>query len=521
MLKQAGQTVKGNWSGDMATSSALGRNGGAQPNERNKAELAAVLASDIFNRSPKLSRLLVYLCEKCFQGLAQEITEFGIGLDALGRDPSFDPQRDSLVRVDTHQLRKRLKQYYESEGRDHEVRIVLPGGQYIPQFVPQAELGPSENKDSKGAESPPDQPQAATASQAPNPIKAKLAWVAGAALLFSVCWWLAAAGRGSAARRGAAPVPAAPPIATLDEAVIRIATGDRHGDYSDKLGRVWLSDRFFRGGATFRRGPVPIQRSLDPELFWSGREGQFVYDIPLSPGTYELHLYFAETGTESQRMVTMAVNSLPVPALDIASDADGVNTATVKIFKDISPASDGALHLTFLGRSFLNALEIFPGAPGKMRPIRLITRDTVYRDRLGQLWMPDEYGVGARRRHIPGAQVEGSSDSGLYQSYRVGHFNYSIPVIEGMRYTVTLYFSEPFFTQARPESGVGSRVFDVYCDGTTLLKGFDIVKEARGGNRALIRVFHGIPASPQGKIDLDFVPVVNYALINAIEVVEE
>jgi hypothetical protein len=505
----------------MAASSALGRNSGAQPNERNKAELAAVLACDIFKRSPKLSRLLVYLCEKCFQGLAHEITEFGIGLDALGRDPSFDPQRDSLVRVDTHQLRKRLKQYYESEGRDHEVRIVLPGGHYIPQFVPRAEPGPSENNASKGAEPPPDEQQAAMASQAPNRIRAKLAWVAGAALLFSVGWWLAAAGRGSTARQGAAPVPTARLAAIGDEPVIRIAAGDRHGDYSDKLGRVWMSDRFFRGGATFRRGPLPIRRTLDPELFWSGREGQFVYDIPLSPGTYELHLYFAETGAESQRGVTMAINSLPVPALDIASDADGVNTATVKIFKDISPANDGALHLTFLGRSFLNALEIFPGSPGKMRPIRLTTRDAVYRDHLGRIWMPDEYGVGARRRFIADAQVEGAPDSGLYQSYRVGHFNYSIPVIEGSRYTVKLYFSEPFFTQAGPEGGIGSRVFDVYCDGTTLLKGFDIAKEARGGNRALVRVFHGIPASPQGKIDLNFVPVANYALINAIEIVEE
>jgi hypothetical protein len=505
----------------MATSLASGRDDGSEPNDRNKAELTVVLASDIFKRSPKLCRLLVYLCEKYFQGLAQEISEFGIGVDALGRGPGFDPQQDALVRVDTHQLRKRLKQYYESEGRDHAIRIVLPSGHYIPQFVSQAEIGPPGNMDVKGAEAPPGQQQTAIASQAPNRIKAKLALVAGAALLFSACWWLVAAGREGAARLDTAPLPAALLAANGDDAVTRIAAGDWHSDYTDRLGRVWMSDRFFRGGATFRRGSLPIQRTLDPELFWSGREGQFVYDIPLSPGTYELHLHFAETDTESQRRVRMAINSVPVPEVDAASDADGVNTATVKIFKDISPAADGALHLTFLGRSFLNALEIFPGVPGRMRPIRLTTRDTVYRDHLGQIWMPDECGIGARRRPAASAQVEGSADPGLFQSYRVGHFNYSIPVIEGRRYTVKLYFSEPFFTQARPESGIGSRVFDVYCDGSTLLKGFDIVKEARGGNRALVRVFHGIPASPQGKIDLNFVPVVNYALINAVEIVEE
>ncbi len=505
----------------MTASSAPARDGGNQLNQREKAELAAVVASDIFKRSPKLSRLLVYLCEKWFLGLAQEITEYGIGVDALGRGPSFDPQQDALVRVNTHHLRKRLNQYYESEGRDHEIRIVLPSGQYIPKFMPKVESGPSENKDSKGAGSPLGEQHAAMAYHAPGPFTAKLTWATGAALLSLVFWWLLAVDRKSSAQQGVVPVPAASLVANGDEAVIRIAAGDRHGDYSDKLGRVWMDDRFFRGGATFRRGPLPIQRTLDPELFLTGREGQFVYDIPLSPGTYELHLHFAETGSESQRRVSMAINGLPVPAVDIASDADGVNTATVKIFKDISPANDGALHLTFLGRSFLNALEIFPGARGKMRPIRLTTRDTIYRDYLGQIWMPDECGVGARRRLAADARVTGSADPGLYQSYRVGHFNYSIPVIEGRRYAVKLYFSEPFFTQDRPESGIGSRVFDVYCDGTTLLKSFDIVKEARGGNCALVRVFHGIPASPQGKIDLDFVPVVNYALINAIEVVEE
>src|SRR5580692_10662009 len=120
----------------MATSLASGRDNGAPPNDRNRAELAAVLASDTFKRSPKLSRLLIYLCEKCFQGLEGDITEYAIGLDVLGRDPGFDPQQDALVRVDTHHLRKRLKEYYSTTGREHEVQIILPAGQYAPQCVP-------------------------------------------------------------------------------------------------------------------------------------------------------------------------------------------------------------------------------------------------------------------------------------------------------------------------------------------------------------------------------------------------
>jgi Malectin domain len=498
----------------MATSLASGRDNGAPPNDRNRAELAAVLASDTFKRSPKLSRLLIYLCEKCFQGLEGDITEYAIGLDVLGRDPGFDPQQDALVRVDTHHLRKRLKEYYSTAGREHDVQIILPAGQYAPQFavVGQASRPVSPTPPENQHPNPPKATQ-----PEPSGSKLKPLWIAAIAALLLTTWWLLAAAREHA------ETPTKPPhSAPLATAPIRIAAGDRPADYTDHIGRIWMSDRFFQGGAAFRRGPLQIQRTLDGELFRSGREGQFVYQIPLSPGTYELHLYFAETGvaSESLRSVSMAINSVPLSTVDIASDAGGVDTATVKIFKNISPAPDGILHLTFLGTgpSFLNALEIVPGIPGKMQPIRLTTRDSIYRDHLGQVWMPDASSAGGRRSTTT-AQIEATADPGLYQADRIGHFSYSIPVVEGGRYTLRLHFAEPWFTQS--DRAIGSRVFDVYCNGTTLLKDFDILQAAGGGKRAIVRVFHNIPASPQGKIDLTFVPVVNYALVNAIEIIEE
>jgi hypothetical protein len=437
----------------MATSLASGPDNAAPPNDRNRAELAAVLASDVFKRSPKLSRLLLYLCEKCFQGLAGDITEYGIGIDVLGRDPGFDPQQDALVRVDTHHLRKRLKEYYSTEGSEHQIHIILPSGQYAPQFVVgQASRPVSGNRYAEPeptARQAPDVEKPETISTG-NPVtKVKLAnakpiWFGGmAALILAACWLMAAS-------RERAPSFSAPAhagsVATTQATPIRIAAGDRHGDYTDHIGRVWMSDRFFRGGSAFRRGPLQIQRTLDGELFRSGREGQFVYEIPLSPGTYELHLYFAETGvaTESLRSVSMAINSVPFSTVDIASDAGGVATATVKIFKNISPARDGILHLTFLGTgpSFLNALEIVPGIPGKMLPVRLTARDSIYRDHLGQVWIPDEPSAGGRRSTST-AQIEGTADPGLYQTDRIGHFSYSIPVVEGSLYTVRLHFVEP------------------------------------------------------------------------------
>ena len=272
--------------------------------------------------------------------------------------------------------------------------------------------------------------------------------------------------------------------------------------------------------------PTEIFETQDPSIYETGREGHLSYQIPLTPGIYELRLYFAETAAASDtlRIVNIAVNGALLPTLDVASDAGGINTATTKIFRDISPAKDGFLHLSFMGGgpSFLNALEIVPGLAGKIRPIRFTARDTPFRDHLGRVWLPDPGLVGGRKsNHPPPNHIDGTDDPGLYHDQRIGHFAYSVPVAEGGKYTVTLYFAETWF--GNPNSGgIGSRVFDVYCNGTTLMKNFDILKETGGVPlRALVKTFHDVPASPQGKLDLSFVPVVNYAMLSAIEVTQE
>lgn len=112
--------------------------------EQERAELAAVLATETFTRSSKLSRLLSYLCDKYFAGERNGLKEYSIAVEALGRNSEFDPQLDAAVRVDTHYLRKRLKECYAGEARDHKIQIVIPKGQYIPQFLsrPESEVLP-------------------------------------------------------------------------------------------------------------------------------------------------------------------------------------------------------------------------------------------------------------------------------------------------------------------------------------------------------------------------------------------
>lgn len=491
---------------------------GAPSEGQCRAELLAVLSSDGFRRSPKLSCLLTYLCEKQFLGLASEITEYSIAMEALGRTAKFDPQQDAVVRVDTYHLRKRLKEYYKSgAGAEHQIQIEIPTGQYAPQFAWRA--APPADEAAPILEPAGSQPGPALGNAVP------VRWKLGAVILVLVAVVVALVAPSYRRLLGSPPAKQAAAAIPVGPEEIRIAAGDRASAYVDCAGRTWLPDRYFTGGSAFHRPSVQIQRTRDPELFQSGREGQFMYNIPLHPGVYEVHLYFAETSVASDtlRSINVAVNGQMPANIDVASDAGGVNTATMKILKDISPASDGMLHLAFQGTvpNYLNAIEILPGVRGKMLPVRITAADSAFHDHQGQTWLPDQWGAGGRKstRVVP---ITGTSDAGLYQWERIGHFTYAIPVAEGGMYTVVLHFSETWFTAPNAMGGVGSRQFDVYCNGTTLLKNFDILKEAGGvGNQAVIRTFHHVPASPLGKIDLSFAPVVNYALINSIEVIPE
>jgi hypothetical protein len=99
-----------------------------------RAELQAVLESELFTRAPTLAHLLSYLCEKSFSGESSSIKEYSVGIDVFHRGPDFEQESDSIVRVQANRLRKRLAEYYADKGAGHELRITIPIGQYVPVF---------------------------------------------------------------------------------------------------------------------------------------------------------------------------------------------------------------------------------------------------------------------------------------------------------------------------------------------------------------------------------------------------
>jgi hypothetical protein len=62
-------------------------------------------------------------------------------------------------------------------------------------------------------------------------------------------------------------------------------------------------------------------------------------------------------------------------------------------------------------------------------------------------------------------------------------------------------------------------VFDVTCNGEVLLKNFDILAE--GGSAPVVKTIDNVQGNAGGRIELSFMPVVNYAVVSAIEVLPE
>jgi hypothetical protein len=111
----------------------------------------------------------------------------------------------------------------------------------------------------------------------------------------------------------------------------------------------------------------------------------------------------------------------------------------------------------------------------------------------------------------------------MLREERYGNFSYSIPVPPGS-YTLTLYFAETIFSPVAPPSmcrGPGCRVFDVTCNGVNLLHDFDVFQTGGGAFRLVVRSFHGLRPNGQGKLLVSFSPLVNYAEVRAIEVLDE
>jgi hypothetical protein len=104
------------------------------PDERLQA-LERVLQSRAFTNCDAVRHILQFIVEKSIAGKIDEIKEYTIATEVLGRPQGFNPRNDNIIRVQVHRLRKKLEEYYSQEGRDDPVRIFVPLGHYYPEYV--------------------------------------------------------------------------------------------------------------------------------------------------------------------------------------------------------------------------------------------------------------------------------------------------------------------------------------------------------------------------------------------------
>src|SRR3954465_9288203 len=99
--------------------------------DEKRAALARVLDSRAFSRSEQLRAFLRYVCEAEFEGRAQQLNEYALGVSVLGRPADYSPAEDSCVRTRAYELRSKLRSYYESEATDDPIQIEIDKGAYV------------------------------------------------------------------------------------------------------------------------------------------------------------------------------------------------------------------------------------------------------------------------------------------------------------------------------------------------------------------------------------------------------
>jgi hypothetical protein len=94
-----------------------------------------VLSSKYFSNAPTKQRFLQLICEAYIDGREDKLNEYMIGCEVYGRDETYNPALDPIVRVGAHGLRKKLQSYYKVDGKDDELILEIPVGSYIPIFT--------------------------------------------------------------------------------------------------------------------------------------------------------------------------------------------------------------------------------------------------------------------------------------------------------------------------------------------------------------------------------------------------
>jgi hypothetical protein len=95
-----------------------------------------IVSSPPFQKSTRLRELLEHVTERTIHGHTHELTEQQIGSRLFHKPSGYSSLEDSSVRVHARQLRLKLHEYFDEEGRNEPLILSIPKGSYTPIFKP-------------------------------------------------------------------------------------------------------------------------------------------------------------------------------------------------------------------------------------------------------------------------------------------------------------------------------------------------------------------------------------------------
>jgi hypothetical protein len=102
--------------------------------EAARAQVERIFQSKAFRSSDVLRHLFSYLVDASLAGTSDELKEYTVAVDALGKPSSYDPRQESAVRMQVGRLRQKLAEYYRAEGVEDPIVIDLPKGGFTVVF---------------------------------------------------------------------------------------------------------------------------------------------------------------------------------------------------------------------------------------------------------------------------------------------------------------------------------------------------------------------------------------------------
>ena len=281
--------------------------------------------------------------------------------------------------------------------------------------------------------------------------------------------------------------PTAAPVVRPFEILINSGAVE---DFTERVtGRVWMKDQYFIGGGVLFKRHYDILGTVNDEVFHIERHGQFRYEIPVPPGTYELILHFTELHWPSvgKRLFDVRVeDSISFKNLDLIK-MSGLIRRAFSINYTL-PVTDGLLSLEFTNSFPVVDMPKVSGIELKFIststdiidpfPILINCGGGAYIETNGtktRNWISD-------RNFINGNVYDSSKNpktlaisNKIYHSERNGPMRYEVPVPIG-RYEVILHFAETFLT------GIGARLFNIVIEDDVTYKNVDVVKMGNGAN---------------------------------------